>query len=113
MNLTAGGMDAFYRFFRIGGMGHCSGGPGAWMVGQSAVGNAGPADEDNVLMRMVAWVERGAAPEYIRGTKYVNDTAALGVLFRRRHCKYPARNVYVGSGNYTDADAWSCLQDSF
>jgi len=113
MGLTSTELDTFYRFFRISGMGHCSGGPGAWKVGQSAIGYSTSDVEDNVLMRMVSWVERGDAPEYIRGTKFVNDTAALGVAFRRRHCKYPARNVYVGPGNYTEEGSWECLQDSF
>jgi len=113
MNLTSAAMDDFYRFFRVSGMGHCTGGPGAWGIGQTAAGSAGASPEDNVLMSMVAWVEKGQAPEYIRGTKFVNDTAALGVSFTRKHCKYPARNVYVGPGNSTDEQAWRCVQDSF
>lgn len=113
MNLTSHAMDDFYRFFRISGMGHCSGGPGAWNIGQTTKGFSYGDVEDNVLLRMVAWVEQGAAPEYVTGTKFVNDTASLGVAFKRKHCKYPARNTYVGPGNYTDPEAWKCVGDSF
>ncbi|KAH9222274.1 Tannase/feruloyl esterase [Leptodontidium sp. 2 PMI_412] len=101
-------LDQFYRYFRIGGMGHCSGGPGAWEIGQTTVGTSALTSQDNVLMRIVDWVENGAAPETIRGTKYVNDTASLGVQFVRDHCRYPRRNVYNGKGDPTKATSWNC-----
>ena len=101
-------LDQFYRYFRIGGMGHCSAGPGAWKIGQSTAGTSALTSQDNVLMRLVDWVENGAAPETIRGTKYVNDTASLGVQFVRDHCRYPRRNVYNGKGDPTQATSWKC-----
>jgi len=113
MSLTSSELDDFYRFFRISGMGHCSGGPGAWNFGQAGNAVSTMDVEDNVLMRIVAWVEEGKAPETLRGTKYVNDDPSMGVEFRRKHCKYPARNVHVGPGNYTKAGSWQCEQDSF
>jgi feruloyl esterase len=104
-------MDEWTRFFRISGMFHCSGGPGAWVIGQG--GNAAQAgiafeDQHNVLKAIVDWVEEGVAPKYIEGTKFVNDTVTLGVDFTRRHCKYPARNTYVG-GNYKKPESWKCV----
>lgn len=65
-------LDEFYRFFRVGGMGHCSGGVGAWQIGQDAGGSG--AVEKNVLMRIVEWVEQGeeAAPESLTGVKFVD-----------------------------------------
>jgi feruloyl esterase len=83
-------MDSWIRFFRISGMNHCSTGPGAWVLGQG--GNAAAAGipfeaDKNVLKAMVDWVERDMAPEYMEGTKFVNDTVSLGVDFSRRHCK--------------------------
>ncbi|KAF3000291.1 hypothetical protein E8E13_008518 [Curvularia kusanoi] len=103
-------MDDWVRFFRVSGMNHCSGGPGAWVLGQG--GNAAAAGvpferHRNVLSAMVEWVERGVAPEYIEGTKFVNDTVTLGVDFARRHCKYPSRNTFVG-GDFKDKDNWKC-----
>lgn len=79
----------YFRFFRVSGMFHCNSGPGAWAFGQ---GGGAPAKgiafepQTNVLAAVVAWVERGEAPETLTGTKFVNDTAALGIDFQRRHC---------------------------
>lgn len=83
-------MDQWTRFFRVSGMFHCSSGPGAWVLGQA--GNAGQSGiafdrQHSVLKALVEWVEGGVAPEYVEGTKFVNDTVALGVSFTRRHCK--------------------------
>jgi feruloyl esterase len=82
-------LDDFVRFFRIPGMGHCSGGNGAWQVGQSLASAVGiPYDaEQNVLKALIEWVENGRAPDSMLGTKFVNDTASNGVELRRRHCR--------------------------
>lgn len=103
-------LDSFYRFFRISGMNHCSAGPGAWVFGQgggaSAAGIAFEG-EGNILAALVDWVEKGRAPEVIVGTKFINDTVANGVSFRRRHCKYPLKNTFVGASPH-DVDSWEC-----
>jgi hypothetical protein len=103
-------MDEWTRFFRVPGMFHCSTGPGAWVMGQG--GNAAQAGiafdrQDNVLKALVDWVEEDVAPEYVGGTKFVNDTVSLGVDHTRRHCKYPARNTYVG-GDDKKPQSWEC-----
>jgi feruloyl esterase len=108
MGLSPTELDHFYRYFRISGMGHCSGGPGAWKIGQTTLGTSELTSEDNVLMRLVDWVENGAAPEMVRGTKFVNDTASLGVQFVRDHCRYPRRNTYNGHGDPTKETSWTC-----
>lgn len=74
MGLPPSELDAFYRFFRISGMDHCSGGVGAWQIGQTTLGAADVKldPQNNVLLRMVAWVEQGEAPVTVRGTKFVN-----------------------------------------
>jgi feruloyl esterase len=103
-------LDEFYRYFRISGFNHCYGGNGANNFGQGGVIPA-PSDEpdDNTLKRIVAWVEKGEAPEILRGTKFVNDDKSKGVAFTRKHCKFPARNVYTGKGNGTDESGWHCI----
>lgn len=83
-------MDEWIRFFRVSGMFHCNSGPGAWVLGQG--GNAAQSGisydaQHNVLKAMVDWVEGKGAPEFIEGTKFINDTIGLGVDFKRRHCK--------------------------
>jgi len=83
-------MDEWVRFFRVSGMFHCNSGPGAWVLGQG--GNAAQSGiaydaQHNVLSALVNWVENKIAPEFIQGTKFINDTAAQGVDFTRRHCR--------------------------
>ncbi|KAE9405371.1 ferulic acid esterase [Gymnopus androsaceus JB14] len=114
MALPPSDIDNFLRFFRISGMSHCETGVGAWEIGQTLPGASGNLTaetldpERNVLTAMVRWVEEGIAPETILGTKYVNDTTELGVEFSRRHCRYPFRNTYNGTGDSSDPDSWSC-----
>lgn len=108
MSMVPSELDDFYRFFRVSGMYHCTQGQGAYNIGNMAL-NLGPMDsQNNVLMRIVDWVENGAAPDTITGTKYVNDIASEGVAFVRNHCRYPLRNVCVDPENHTKAEAWEC-----
>ncbi|KAJ8131692.1 hypothetical protein O1611_g1938 [Lasiodiplodia mahajangana] len=109
MGLSPAELDDFYRFFRISGMAHCSGGPGATYIGNTAR-NAASLDPDaNVLMAMVRWVEQSVPPDTILGTAYINNTQSAGVDFKRRHCRWPYRNVYNGQGDVKDEDSWECL----
>lgn len=111
MGLPPDSIDEFYRYFRISGMGHCGQGPGASDIGQAYLSRpAGVSNRNNnVLEAIVAWVERGEAPEYLEGIKWVDDNASGGEAFRRRHCRYPRRNVYNGGGDGTDEDGWKCV----
>lgn len=110
MGLNSSQLDDFYRFFRIGGMGHCVSGSGATFIGQGIDNTATTDPEGNVLTAVVRWVEEGIPPDTILGTAYVNQTQASGeVAFRRRHCRYPSRNQYSGSGDPTDPDSWNCV----
>ena len=112
MSATPTDLDQFYRFFRIEGMFHCSGGPGAWVLGQGGGTSAAgiPFEpESNVLAAVVAWVENGTAPEVLRGTKFVNDTIGLGVDYVKDHCRYPLRNTFTG-GDPKAAESWECRQ---
>jgi feruloyl esterase len=101
-------LDQFYRFFPISGMAHCSGGAGASMIGQSFNTYLASAPENNLLLKLVDWVENGSAPEYARGAKLAAD--GTSVQYFRKHCKYPAHNVYVGPGNWTEEAAWECQE---
>ncbi|KAH7165767.1 tannase and feruloyl esterase [Dactylonectria macrodidyma] len=108
MGLRSEELDEFYRYFRISGMGHCSGGSGAYNIGnrQSAFSTEEP--EGNVLNAMVQWVEKGIAPDYVLGTAYTNANKDV-VAFERKHCKYPLRNSYKGTGDPNAADNWKCV----
>ncbi|KAI0407403.1 tannase and feruloyl esterase [Xylaria palmicola] len=106
-------LDAYFRLFRIPGMNHCSGGPGAWTVGQggSAASYGIPFDgAHNVLAALVGWVEGGVAPDEITGTKFVDDSVEAGVMYRHRHCRYPYRSTYLGRGDPLDMESWRCAR---
>lgn len=57
------------------------------MIGQTAMEVTNLDPQNNILTRIVDWVENGNAPETITGTKYINDTQTLGVEFTRNHCR--------------------------
>jgi hypothetical protein len=79
-------LDDWVRYFRISGLLHCVMGPGAWMIGQA--GSSVPFEaQKNVLAAVVAWVEEGAAPDVLEGTKPVDDVSGAGVQFTQKHCK--------------------------
>ncbi|TID27965.1 hypothetical protein E2P81_ATG00720 [Venturia nashicola] len=108
-------IERWLRYFRISGMYHCSGGPGATTIGQSA-SNLPYEPRSNVLAALVNWVENGEAPEEIEGTK-MSDGLDANVLFKRRHCRYPKRNMYQRKGDAgsnklpttSTADEWKCV----
>lgn len=107
---TSAELDEWLRFFRISGMNHCSGGPGAWVFGQggSAAAEGVPFEpEKNVLAALVAWVERDQAPVTMEGTKFKDDQVSGGIDFTRKHCRYPLRNTFLG-GDSKEPSNWEC-----
>lgn len=110
LNASVAELDEFYRYFRASGVAHCSGGPGASFMGQLGGTSAADTPDDSMLRRIVRWVENGEAPEFVRGTKFVNDTVALGVEFTRKHCKYPKVNRYTGTQEGVDEAGWECVE---
>lgn len=109
MGLSPAELDSFYRFFRISGTGHCTGGDGAHVIGQGRTSVESVDPSENVLMAMVNWVESDVAPETIVGTRWVNDTQSAGVDYKRAHCKYPKRNMYKGEGDPKEIESWECV----
>jgi feruloyl esterase len=115
-------VDSFFKFFLVPGMGHCSGtqpkmnapwyfaGPNQQSVlGPSIYSTPGFENkEHDVLMAMMAWVEKGEAPEYVVGTKYVNDTAPTEIMRQRPLCMYPKQAKYTGKGDVNSAKNWEC-----
>jgi hypothetical protein len=102
---AANGGDAsnFARFFRVPGMGHCSGGPAT--------------DQFDPLSALVSWVEQGQAPDRLTATARgpgnaggVNaDVPATWAANRTRPlCPYPQVARYNGSGDVESAASFSC-----
>jgi hypothetical protein len=93
----------FARFYRVPGMGHCSGGP--------------TADQFDMITPLVEWVEQGKAPGSIVATARgagnaggVNAEvpAAWAPNRSRPLCPYPTVARYKGAGSLESADSFAC-----
>lgn len=80
----------FFRLFMVPGMFHCRGG-------------VGPSTFD-AFTPLVQWVEKGAAPEHIIGSRLVDDKVAR----TRPLCPYPQVAKYKGTGSIDDAANFAC-----
>lgn len=76
----------FFRLFMVPGMGHCGGGPGAWVT--------------DYIEPLVSWVEKGEAPQMIIGTRPDGT-------FSRPQCVYPKLAQYSG-GPKDEASSFAC-----
>jgi tannase/feruloyl esterase len=91
-----GGLDKTERFLRLflaPGVGHCRGGEGPQPTGQ--------------LDALVAWVERGVAPDTILGERRDEQGA---VVQTRPICRYPSVARYTGAGDPDDASSYRCVK---
>ncbi|KAF2640760.1 tannase and feruloyl esterase [Massarina eburnea CBS 473.64] len=116
LHLTLDEMHDFFRLFYIPGMGHCSGGNGAWSVGQPTVDRPAGAQfndtQHNILLALVAWVEDGSAPQSLVGTKFEGDQLQNGIVeAQRTHCVYPNASRWNGEGDTKKAESWTCMLD--
>jgi pimeloyl-ACP methyl ester carboxylesterase len=93
----------FARFYRVPGMGHCSGGPAT--------------DQFDMLQSLVTWVETGVAPEAVTassrgvgnaGGANADVPVAWSVNRTRPLCPYPKVARYSGTGSLEDAASFSC-----
>ncbi len=100
---NGGNASNFARFFRVPGMGHCSGGPAT--------------DQFDMLSALVAWVEQGQAPDSIlarvRGTGNAGGVnadlpAGWSATRSRPLCPYPQVARYKGTGDVEVADSFRC-----
>lgn len=104
LRVKSGGDPAdFARFYRVPGMGHCSGGP--------------TADQFDMLTPLVEWVEQGKAPGSIVATARgagnaggVNAEVPAGWSANRTRplCPYPKVARYKGAGDVEVADSFIC-----
>jgi hypothetical protein len=82
----------YYRFFEAPGVQHCGGGRGLQPVGE--------------LEALMAWVERGQAPETL---STINSTALGSTNNASRNiCAWPKAQTYV-KGDPTAASSFACL----
>jgi pimeloyl-ACP methyl ester carboxylesterase len=100
---NSGDASGFARFFRVPGMGHCSGGPAT--------------DQFDMLTQLVAWVERGTTPDGVlavaRGAGNAGgvnaDVPSSWAANRSRPlCPYPKVARYRGAGSIELAENFDC-----
>jgi len=102
---AANGGDAsnFARFFRVPGMNHCAGGPAT--------------DQFDALTPLVAWVEKGQAPDALQasargagnaGGVNADVPASWSAARTRPLCAYPKVAKYKGSGDVEQAANFTC-----
>ncbi len=102
---AANGGDAsdFARFYRVPGMGHCSGGPAT--------------DQFDMLSQLVQWVEQGIAPERVvasaRGPGNAGGVNAevpidWSASRTRPLCPYPKVARLRSGGNVESAESFDC-----
>lgn len=114
-------VDDFYRFYLVPGMGHCAGTVvnAPWYIagGEQPVNLNPPStysvpgyedEKHDALLALMAWVERGEAPEEIVATNFRNQSVAQGVQSQRPLCRYPKVAKYDRTGDVTKAGSWTC-----
>lgn len=97
-------IDSFFRLFLAPGMGHCGGGTGPNVFGNSGSAAPNSTAANDLLMALDRWVEQGTAPDSIVAAR-VADGA---VNMTRPLCPYPKQAVHKGSGSTNDAASFSC-----
>jgi len=107
--LTKAGVPVdFAKLYMVPGMGHCSGGAGPNQFGQGSSGTV-PADATHDIFRaLMAWSEKGTAPQAIVASKFPNNVVTQPVLTTRPLCPYPQVAKYNGSGSTDDATNFTC-----
>lgn len=93
---NGGDAEEFARFYRVPGMPHGAGGPST--------------DDFDVFSPLVAWVEKGEAPDAIvAGVSEANQEAAAAGLagITRKLCPYPGVPMYTGS-DPDSSDSFTC-----
>ncbi|KLP09733.1 related to feruloyl esterase B precursor [Fusarium fujikuroi] len=109
INATLEDMHSFYRLFFVPGMYHCSGGPGAFDIGQVyPLKKDRLTAEENVLLALTKWVEEDQEPETIIGARFGSSGTPDKAKVQRKYCPYPYESRWDGSGNTTKADSWYC-----
>jgi len=101
-------VSAFHRLFMVPGMGHCTGGDGAWAFGQNGQAPQGLGPERDTMVALEAWVERGVAPERFIGARL--DAKSGKVDLTRPICAYPKIPAYQGHGDTSDAANFACVE---
>lgn len=106
----AGKLADSARLFLAPGMMHCGGGTGPDSFNATLGIPPRPPSDDashDLFSSLIAWSEKGAAPDRIIATKFASDD--LGKIdMQRPLCSYPQRAVYRGFGSTASAANFQC-----
>lgn len=99
------------RLFLAPGMMHCGGGAGPDAFNATLGIPPRPPAEDarhDIFSALIAWTERGEAPDHIIATKFSRaDEGAIDM--QRPLCPYPQKPVYRGTGSTRAAANFACV----
>lgn len=98
------------RLFLAPGMMHCGGGTGPDAFNATlGIPPRPPADdaEHDIFSALIAWADRGEAPDHIVATKFSGEDAGK-IDMQRPLCPYPQKAVYRGSGSTQSASNFAC-----
>lgn len=98
------------RLFLAPGVMHCGGGTGPDSFNSASVGVLAPpaaSAKDDLFEALIAWRERGHAPEQVVATKFESANPRRIVL-QRPLCAFPREAVYAGRGSTLAAHNFSC-----
>jgi feruloyl esterase len=98
------------RLFLAPGMMHCGGGTGPDAFNTTLGIPPRPPSDDarhDLFSALIAWSERGEAPERIIATRFSGDEPGR-IAMQRPLCPYPQRAVYRGTGSTAAATSFSC-----
>jgi hypothetical protein len=94
------GSQGFYRSFYYPGNGHCGGNSGLLTGGNYP--NAGLINANDLFNALIAWVEKGTAPNSVVAYTEPNDTGNTTLI-----CAAPNRTLYQG-GPVTSSSSFTC-----
>ena len=98
------------RLFMVPGMMHCGGGAGPDSFNTTLGIPPRPPSDDpqhDLFSALIAWADKGEAPDRITTTKFSGDDAGK-IDMQRPLCPYPQRAVYRGFGSTLSAKSFRC-----
>ncbi|WP_066659198.1 MULTISPECIES: tannase/feruloyl esterase family alpha/beta hydrolase [unclassified Sphingomonas] len=102
------------RLFMAPGMMHCGGGTGPDAFNTTLGIPPRPPSDDarhDLFSALIAWAERGEAPDRIVATRYAGEDPGK-IAMQRPLCPYPQRATYRGTGSTAAVTSFSCVAPS-
>lgn len=103
-------IEDYARLFLAPGMMHCGGGTGPDAFNATlGIPPRPPVDdaEHDIFSALIAWTDRGEAPDRIVATKFSGEDKSE-MEMQRPLCPYPQKPVYRGSGSTRSASNFVC-----